>query len=551
MDEQPDTPRRALLGLMAGAPLLSATPWTAPLASLGLLAAAGAVQAAVPTDRITVMYRRESPEAPSRLEPVIQAATLALEREFRKEQFRVLQPTAEVYQLLDQGQGVVITFATDAGFSLVFSAYADLRPMAGQDSGMAEVRLATRVFVGRHILFADEGRGQMVTRLEPATREFGVRRAMEAAARRAAADVAEKAVTELKALTPERINEMVGAGATSTTTAQVVSVPAAGSGGGGSSVVAPPPLPPSAGPAPAPAAPAPGAAPVAPPALSPSPAPSAAGEPLPAPRNRYSVVVGMSNYSVVREANKGWDIADLPGVARDVDNAVQSLGKLGYAKERMVVLRDRQATSGALRGAIKDLAGKVQPEDSVVVFIAGHGGDKDESSSGYGMPVLADHKNKDPNALDFWELQSFMKNLKGRVVWINDTCHSGGAVSNIASVVVSSRGVSAQVGVKGPDALTVASNSGPGQDFAILTACAPSEVSLEEGGGGGLFTTALFRELVRAGGQAPLGQVFAQTVARQVIDQSIKMCRSSNVCASNTQQTPQMAFSGRGAQFRI
>jgi len=543
MDDRPDSQRRAVLGLMAGAPLLPA-----------LLAAPLAVQAAVPTDRVTVLYRRESPQAPSRLEPVVQAATLALEREFRKEQFRVLQPTAEIYQLLDQGQGVVITFATDAGFSLVFSAYADLRPMAGQDSGMAEVRLATRVFVGRHILFADEGRGQMVTRLEPATREFGIRRALEAAARRAAADVAEKAVGELRALTPQRINEMVGANATSTTTAQVVQVPAAAPSGG--SVVAPPPLPTGGGTAPAPASVAP-AGPAAPPLLAPSagpppaaPAPASADATLPAPRNRYAVVVGMSNYSAVREANKGWDIGDLDGVAKDVNFVVESLGKLGYSNDRMKVLRDREATGGAVRGAIKDLAGKVQADDAVLVFIAGHGADKDESTSGYGMPVLADHKSRDPNSLDFWELQSFIKNLKCRVVWINDTCHSGGAVNNIASVVLSSSGVTSQMGVKGPNALTVAGNAAAGQDFAILTACAPSEVSLEDGGGG-LFTTALFKELVRTGGQVPLAQVFANTVARQVIDRSIKMCRSGNLCASHSQQTPMMAYSGKGAQFRV
>ena len=562
MAQEPDIQRRAVLGLMAGAPLarsagtgmLASTPGTLGSLAVGpaLLAVAPAVHAAVPTDRITVMYRRESAQAPGRLEPVVQAATLALESEFRKRRLRVLQPSADVYQLLDQGQGVVITFATDAGFSLVFSAYADMRPLAGQDSGMAEVRLATRVFVGRNILFADEGRGQMVTRLEPATREFGIRRALEAAARRAAIDVAEKAATELEALTPERINDMVGAESTSTTTAQVVAVPA--SLQPVAAVVAPPPLPTGAAspstppPLPAPA-PAPATAPA--PAAAQSPAPSPVpGAAMKAPSNRYAVVVGMSSYASVREANKGWPIPDLPGVSRDTDFVVDSLGKLGYQKDRMTVLRDKQATSTALRGAIKALAGKVQSDDAVMIFISGHGADKDESTSGFGMPVLADHRAKDPGSLDFWELQSFVKNLRGRVVWINDTCHSGGAATNVTSVVVSSRGVTAKVGVKGPDAATVAGNAAPGQDFAILTACMPSELSLETADGG-LFTTSLFKELVRTKGQVALGQVFADTVAKQVIDQSRTMCKSPGLCGSNPQQTPVMAFNGNGAQFRL
>ncbi len=539
MDDMADLHRRSVLGLVAAAPLLGSAA-RGGLAG-ALLSSALGVQAAVPTNVITVMYRRESPQAPGRLEPVTQAATMALESEFLKRGLRVMQPSAEIYQLLDQGQGVVITFATDAGFSLLFSAYADVRPAPGQDAGTAEVRLSTRVFVGRHILFADEGRGQMFTRLEPANREFGMRRALELAARRAAADVAEKASSQLQALTPERIQEMVGAHQTSTTTSQVVPLPASASAPTPpvGVVVAPPALAP---------APTPGVAVVTPPPL-PSPA-AAPGQPQAAPRNRHALVIGMSNYGVVRESNKNYPITDLPGVKRDTDFVVESLGKLGYSKERMTVLRDRQATGTAVRGAIKELAGKVQADDSVVIFISGHGADKDESTSGFGMPVLADYRVQDPAALDFWELQSFVKNMRGRVVWINDTCHSGGAATHVASVVVSSKGVSAKVGVKGPDASTVAGNAAPGQDFAILTACAPSELSLETAEGG-LFTTSLFKALVSAKGQLPLGQVFADTVAQQVIHQSRTMCKSGNLCGAHPQQTPVMAFNGNGAQFRL
>lgn len=512
MSELSDLQRRTVLGLVAGAPLAGT-----------LMAWTPAVQAAVPTDVITIMYRRESAQAPARTEPVIQAATLALEREFKKRGLRVLQPTAEIYQLLDQGQGVVITFAPDAGFSLVFSAYADVRPVPGQEAGIGEVRLATRVFVGRNILVADEGRGQMFTRLEPATREFGMRRALELAAQRAAADVADKAMSQLQDLTPERINQMVGAPTGSSPTAQVVPVPA---------------IKPLAGtPVSAPTVAAPATA---------VPAPAA---PMAAPKNRYALVVGMSNYAAVRAANNNAPIADLPGVAKDTSFVVDSLGKLGFARDRMTVLRDGEASSTAVRGVIKSLAAKVQADDAVVIFISGHGVDKDESASGFGMPVLADFRMRDPSALDFWELQSFVKNLRGRVVWINDTCHSGGAATNVASVVVTGQGVKASVGLRGPDAATVANQAGQGQDFAILTACAPNELSLETAEGG-LFTTTLFKALLQNKGQVPLGQVFADNVAATVVERSRVLCKTG-VCDKNPQQTPIMAFNGNGAAFRI
>lgn len=547
-DGPPDAQRRTLLGALAGSPLTRCG-----LAGAALLAAVPAVQAAVPTNVVTVLYRRESAQAPSRLEPVIQSATLALEAEFVNRGFRVVQPTAEVYQLLDQGQGVVITFAEDAGFSLVFSAYADVRPAPGQDAGIAEVRLATRVYVGRNILVAEEGRGQMFTRLEAGNREFGMRRALELASRRAAAEVADKAARQLQALSPERINQMVNAKPTTATTAQVVAVPVPGAAPAvpGKPVpdapAAPPPLPSTA-----PSGLPPGTASVSPPAL-PVPVPAAPSTgvvaDLSAPRQRWALVIGMSDYSGVRAAT-GSSISDLPGVARDTRFVVDSLAKLGFAKERTAVLRDAQATGTAIRGVLKQLAGKVGDDDVVVIFISAHGADKDEGASGFGMPILADFKPRDPAALDFWEMQSFAKNLRGRVMWINDTCHSGGAAKDVASVVVSGSGVTASKDVRGPDAQVVAGGAGPGQDFAILTACGPNEISWETAEGG-LFTTKLFRELVASGGRVPVASLYAERVQGHVVQQSRRICNTGNLCGQFPQQTPIMAYNGRGNLIRL
>lgn len=570
-DDPNDLQRRSVLGLLAAAPL-AGRGGAAGLVGGVLGALAPAVPAAAPTPVVTVLYRRESAQAPSRLEPVTQAATLALENEFVNRGFRVIQPAAEIYQLLDQGQGVVITFAEDAGFSLVFSTYADMRPSPGQEGGIAEVRLATRVYVGRNILVAEEGRGRMFTRLEAGNREFGMRRAMELAAQRAAAEVADKAARQLQSLTPERISQLVGSKPTGTTTASVVPIPAPGqppvfpgaapAGQPGMLPVLPPgaaaPGTPMPAPPPAPGAPGgmpslpPSAPPTAPTPMAPPVALTPAGgkpEGLPPPRERWALVIGMSDYSSVRAAS-GVQIGDLPGVARDTQFVLGSLGKMGFAKERLTVLRDQQATGIAIRGALKDMAGKVGTDDVVLIFISGHGGDKDFSVSGYGMPILADYKPNDPSPLDFWELQSFAKNLRGKVLWINDTCHSGGAAKDVATVVISSGGVSAQKDVRGPDAQTVAGSAGPGQDFAILTACRANEISWEEATGG-VFTTKLFTDLVANGGKLPVSSIYAGSVVQHVVEKSKTMCRTGNMCGEYPQQTPVMAYNGRGHLIRI
>jgi hypothetical protein len=536
MDVLPKMHRRDALTLL-GAPLLPVAPLLASLVAPATAAAAAAY--GVRTDQITVLYRPTTADAPSRLDPAVQTAIRQLERQFIQQGLKVLQPSAEIYRLMDQGQGVVVTFAADAGFSLVFSAYKNLRPDPRQDGSIAEMRIESRVNVGRNVLSAEEGRGQMFTRTDPASREFGERRALEVAAGKAAEELAEKTAEALKALTPESIAQMLGPAPSQTTQAEIVYVPPAGGAA----------KPPESPPSPAPVI-------VAPPNAAPAPAPAVAAAPvaepaapLPPPRSRHALVVGMSSYAPVR-ANGVSNINDLPGVAKDVVKVVQTLRSRGFADEQIKVLRDGQATSKAVREAMRRLAGTVQSDDLVLIFISAHGGDKEFSASGFGMPILADYGQREASTLDFWELQSYARNLKGKVLWISDTCHSGGAASNITSVVVGGSGVQASSDVRGPNALEVARQSAPGQDFAILTASSPHEISWETGNGGGLFTSKLF-DAMASGGEEPLAALFAQRVQRSVVEESRRICIRANACREHPQQTPVMAFGGAGNRIRL
>jgi uncharacterized caspase-like protein len=267
---------------------------------------------------------------------------------------------------------------------------------------------------------------------------------------------------------------------------------------------------------------------------------------VPPPKQRHALVIGLSDYSAVRK--QGINISDLKGVKRDTDVVIESLQQMGYQGDRLRVMRDAQATSSALRGELKRLRAEAGPEDQLVLFISGHGGDRQFSASGFGMPVLADYRENDPALLDFWELQSLVKNLPCRVVWINDTCHSGGAAQSVNSVVLSSRGVGFKGTVRGPDAGTVARSAGPGQDFAIITASAAHEVSWETQSEGGVFTSAMFRALRASRGEVPLGKLFADTVQREVVEKSKRICQENRQCQ---QQTPLFAYGGRGHVLRL
>lgn len=482
--------------------------------------------AAIRTDVLTVLYRPATATAPSRLDPAVQAAMLALEEEFLQRGFRVLQPKPEVYALMDRGPGVVVTFADDAGFSAVFSAYRNLRPQPGQEAGIAEVRLQMRVFVGRHTLVAHEGRGQMFTRLDAASRDFGERRAMELAARRAAAEVAEKTAQRLKELTPAQVQELVNSQPTPTTVAVEVPIPVV--------PVAP--------------APAPAAATVAPSAPAAPAATDSAPKPLPPPRARYALLVGISDYPALKGPASAQ--SQLPGVRKDIDNMQRALQSLGWDPRAVHTLVDAKASGAQVRGYLKGLQAAVQKDDLVLVFISGHGAPKEYSLSGYGRPILADDTgDDDPSTLDFWEVQSLVRNLAcERAVLVIDTCHAGGAASKLLTVELSSSGVQAAPALAGPSGSAMARQGDPNKHLAIITASRAEEVSGDTPQGG-LFTLAFLDGLQRGKGALPLGQVIAQHVAPSVLKDSRDSCRRQGAQCKFAQQTPELHHTGRGDQI--
>lgn len=523
----------ALIGAGAAAPqLLAATPpkparpGTAPVAAPPAPAPHGPVR----TDVVTVLYRKEQPDAPPRSDAIVQAATLALENEFLKQGLKLVQPDAKTYALLDQGPTMVVTFAADAGFSFVFSLSRSVRPMPSSDMAMADVRLSARVFVGRSILAAETGNGRMAANLGGGAREFGERRAQEQAAERAAADLVGKVARQLKSLDANQIQAMV------------MGLPAGTAVAGGQAL-------PSAAPAAAPAVQVQST-------LAAGQAALEAEGALPPPARRFALVVGVADYGPVRaRLRPQMEPGDLPGVAQDVRTMVGSLQKMGFEAGNIGMLLDGQATSAALRQQLTALAGRVQEDDLVLIAISAHGAPKEFGPSGFGLPVLSDFAGpSDANALDFWQLQSLVGNLPARrIVLVVDTCHAGGVAKLMPSAVVSSRGVSVRSGtvVPEPDQLTRAMQFNPTQanrHFAVLAASQPEELSLEAKPNGGLFTSHLMRGLAAAGGQKTLEAVFREQVQQQVMQASTQICQRLGECKV---QTPVFAYSGRGNLIRV
>ncbi len=554
----------AAISLIAACAVSPSGPGAAHATSLagpvGSPASSGA--AALPK-HIVMFYRKETSTAPNRLDTRIQAAALALEQEFLSRQYQLTQPSAEALQALDQGPDVIVNFAADAGLSMIYSVYTDLRPQVGTDVGIAEVRIMARVFVGATELSAATGRGQIQVRTDPATREYGERRGFELASQYAAKDLADRVQQQLDALTTEQIAEMLGADSPATTSFVVVTPP--------SGAASPPPAsPPASSTAPPPPAvvaqPPPAAAPPAPDITPPSgPAPGPGTPPGPSSAGtgkRWLVTVGVSDYSHVRGVrDEGTHAHDLPGAPKDVGNVQDTLAGFGFDASTTTRLFDSEATTNAVRAALQRLTATAGPNDTVVLYITGHGMPKPYGRAGVTMPLFYDtdvsSRGAASEALDFGEIATTFAQIPARqLVLLIDTCYSGSAAAGIAmtTVTVGAKGVQVSKSTGSPDIarLLTARKKGLGSDVAVMTAARPDEVSWDLGEKkGSLFTANLLHGLGETRGRQPLEGVYQQYVWPAVIDTSRDICRRMPPSDSCVQQSPVLGYLGAGNLIKL
>ena len=145
-----------------------------------------------------------------------------------------------------------------------------------------------------------------------------------------------------------------------------------------------------------------------------------------AARGRMIVaVVGIDRY-------RGWP--SLANAVSDACGARSLFLHLGF-EELVPPLLDEAATGAAVRALVADDLAKLNSEDCLVVFYAGHGGtqvhkqDTTEFKTGYLIPVDADdHKASTWLELDTW-LRSISVLPPRHILVILDACHSGMALS--------------------------------------------------------------------------------------------------------------------------
>lgn len=153
-------------------------------------------------------------------------------------------------------------------------------------------------------------------------------------------------------------------------------------------------------------------------------------------KRRFFVAIGVSKYTDSR-------IRNLPACEKDVIEMTKFFSNSSAVdKDDILVVFNEKATKENIRKLFFDvLPQHTKPGDEVIIFWTGHGGrcadtDGDEKDRYDETLILYDTDATDPKTqLTDDEFGRWVQNLSGRkVLFIFDTCHSGGLAENAKSL---------------------------------------------------------------------------------------------------------------------
>jgi len=145
----------------------------------------------------------------------------------------------------------------------------------------------------------------------------------------------------------------------------------------------------------------------------------------------YVLAAGVDHYGgEVRSLN--FALAD----ARSVSSSLSLHAPSAYSRVEVSLLSDREVTRDALGRAFASLSAKVQPRDSVVIYLAGHGVVLDDGVYYYVTSDVDSRATVKGRAVDQFQLISWLSKIGARnAMLMLDTCYSG-SVSPVTSGVL-------------------------------------------------------------------------------------------------------------------
>jgi uncharacterized caspase-like protein len=222
--------------------------------------------------------------------------------------------------------------------------------------------------------------------------------------------------------------------------------------------------------------------------------------------DKYAVIVGIARYADTAGGVTSLQFADRD--AKDFQGFLLSPDGGSFPKDHVRILLNEDATAQNVRSALFTFLTKAQPQDQVVLYIAGHGApDPNDPRNLYLLTYDTKLDDMGGTAFPMWQLQDvFTRVLKAkRVITFADTCHSYG-FSGERRGKKSNNLVNQYVAKAANDS-----------DRAVITASDISQLSYESdkwGGGHGVFTFFLLKGLngeadFNKDGTVTAGELFA------------------------------------------
>lgn len=160
------------------------------------------------------------------------------------------------------------------------------------------------------------------------------------------------------------------------------------------------------------------------------------GENLKRPATAYILAIGVNNYSN-SQYNLKYAVADAEDFSAEVKRQQELLKR--YAQVEIISLQDAEATKANITQKLAELATRIQPEDAVIVFFAGHGtahgkqfyliphdlgyGGPRETLTAAGLQTILAHSISDR------ELEKLFEGIDaGQLLLVIDACNSGQAL---------------------------------------------------------------------------------------------------------------------------
>ena len=142
-------------------------------------------------------------------------------------------------------------------------------------------------------------------------------------------------------------------------------------------------------------------------------------------QDRVALIIGVSEYAPEVRANS------LGGVKYDMDSAQKIAAAMGVTADKIIFLRDAQATKPAIMQRLEQLGQNTPDGGRALVYFSGHGTRYFDREAGGCVEGLLTYEGETITHNEFAVATRKLSQRADKVIALMDACHSGGVVEQV------------------------------------------------------------------------------------------------------------------------